>query len=612
MSRPVRVGLLLAGLAGLVPVSPVMGHAQLLSSSPGAGVTVASAPDELELVFSEAVDPAFASIRLTAEDSGAVDVGSTEVDPGDGHRVTATVPVLVDGVYTVLWQVLSAADGHVTSGSFQFGVGDAVPAPGRSGSRPGDLHAGQPLWLAVADVLGRSASYGGLLLAVGLFLVVGTVVRPSAGTWPPGAARLGAAALALAMAGTILVIGVGLISVNAVAPTDPVTYLTTSRSGVLLGARVIVTGVAAAVVALSLRRRPNQALALASLAGAVGVLLTAFVSHADAAGGLGPVAAVVAHMFAAGVWLAGIVTLVLIGAGRLGSRRSDLRAVVPRFSALALVAVGFVVATGVYATWLQVGSLPGLQTPYGRVLIAKIVAAAIAVGFGAINYFDGGRGRPIGSGLGRRVAAEVGLAVAVIVLTANLTGSAPPRGEPLVTVPPVAGADALDGLELAFQDLPPGPNRAVVTIPPPPLHVGTVELDLDRLDATGESSRTVLGNDPQGPHGFRFSGPVILPASSQWSATVIGHDVDGVELWRGRFAFSMSTTGLDLEPGLKVNLGIIVAVAVLLVALAGIGYWIGGGGLPRTDAQVGRTALMVGAVLGLVLAAALLLWPPVT
>lgn len=602
MRRPVWAGLLFAGLAGLALVSPVLAHAQLISSSPGAGQTLAEAPVQLELVFSEPVDPALASIRVSDEQSAPVGIGSPTVA---GDRITASLPALVDGVYTVTWQVLSAADGHVTSGSFQFGVGDAGPVRGAEGSAPGDLHSGQALVDAVADVLSRSANYLGLLLAVGLYLVARTVIRPATGGWPARLGRIGAAALGLAALGTLgsLIVGFASLGPDAGGMLD---YVTASRSGALMGLRLLVLLLGLAAMLTLRGRRTEYAVAAASAAGAAGVGLTALLSHAEASGSLGPVVAVTAHLAGAGIWLAGIVCLVLLGTGRLGGERADLRMAVPRFSALALVGVGFVVATGVYATWLQVGTLPGLQTPYGRVLIAKVAVAAVALGLGAVNLFDGGRNRPFAGGLRRRVGFEVGLAVVVVVLTANLTGGAPPRDLRLVPIPAVSGDD---GVELALQDLPPGPNRALVTLPPPGLHVGTLVLDLERTDATS-SAAIPLVNNPQGEHGYSFVGDVLLPANSQWSATVVGRDQDQVEVWRTRFTFIMGATALDVDRGVSLDLGLVVGLAMLVVALAGLGYWLGGGTLPWVDPSLGRRSLLVGAALGVAVAGCLLLFAP--
>ena len=47
------------------------------------------------------------------------------------------MPSLPKGVYTVTWRTVSRDDGHVTAGSFSFGIGERPP-PGAWASRPAD------------------------------------------------------------------------------------------------------------------------------------------------------------------------------------------------------------------------------------------------------------------------------------------------------------------------------------------------------------------------------------------------------------------------------------------------------------------------------------------
>ena len=114
--------LVLAGL-GLVAVSaPAFAHAHLKSASPAAGSTVATAPAELDLTFSEALNLKFTGVNLTGPAATAVAIGDAALRVPDG--TTLVVPVtgtLAAGTYTVAWHALSA-DGHKTSGSYTFTI----------------------------------------------------------------------------------------------------------------------------------------------------------------------------------------------------------------------------------------------------------------------------------------------------------------------------------------------------------------------------------------------------------------------------------------------------------------------------------------------------------
>ncbi len=57
-----------------------------------------------------------------------------------------------------------------------------------------------------------------------------------------------------------------------------------------------------------------------------------------------------------------------------------LRAVIPRFSALALVSVALIALTGIYADWVQTRDLLGFDTPYEINLLVKILVFVLRPG----------------------------------------------------------------------------------------------------------------------------------------------------------------------------------------------------------------------------------------
>src|SRR5205085_11265843 len=67
-------------------------------------------------------------------------------------------------------------------------------------------------------------------------------------------------------------------------------------------------------------------------------------------------------------------------------KASCLAATVPRFSAIALIAVAMLVASGTYLAILQVTAWPALfRSTYGRVVLAKIGGLSLALVLGAFN-----------------------------------------------------------------------------------------------------------------------------------------------------------------------------------------------------------------------------------
>lgn len=612
LTRTVRsrfvLALALAGLSSLGLASPVAAHAQLVSSTPGAGEVLAAAPAQVRLVFSEPADPAYAGLDLLDESGMALATAIGRPDPTDPQVLIADLPQLDEGLYTVNWHVLSAADGHVTQGFITFGVGN-VEAPGTgSDAGIGRLHLGQSPIVAVLDAASRLAAYGGAMLGFGLPLIGLTVLGPALGRIPRRIVVIAAAALGLAAVGSAALILVGSSGLAASADTSALEYALGTRSGQLLAARTVLAALGGALVVLFAGSRPRLAMVGGGVAAACCLALIAVGGHAAASGAVGPVVADLAHVAAAGTWLAGLLGLVLLIAGLLGHTAVDAtRAAVPRFSALALVSIGFVAATGLYAGWLQVGDLAALGTEYGLLLAAKVAVVAAALTLGGINYIDAGRGLAIAGGLRRRVTAELTLATLVLVITANLTSGSPPAQVQTVDVPPVGGSSAF---QLAFQPGGPGPNRVLVSAPPPGIHLGTVELQLGRLDGGG-STRVELRMDPTAPHGTRFvADGILLPAGSRWDASAVVLDADGIEMVRQRFSFGMGPDGLEVDRTFSLDLGILVGGGLLLGALVGLGYWLGGGSLPRTAPGIGRVALLIGGMAGAALGAVMLLWGP--
>ncbi|HLQ63320.1 MAG TPA: copper resistance CopC family protein, partial [bacterium] len=102
--------------------SPAFSHAVLERSEPAANASVPTSPRQVALWFTETVDPAFSTVAVVDREGKPVGLGAVRVS-GDQRGLIASVGELPRGVYTVRWRVLSATDGHATSGFFVFAVG---------------------------------------------------------------------------------------------------------------------------------------------------------------------------------------------------------------------------------------------------------------------------------------------------------------------------------------------------------------------------------------------------------------------------------------------------------------------------------------------------------
>lgn len=147
------------------------------------------------------------------------------------------------------------------------------------------------------------------------------------------------------------------------------------------------------------------------------------------------------HLLAAGFWPTGLLPLfLLLRKSRQLSESTNwisIAALVRRFSAMSLITVSLLAATGLINAWFLVGSFSNLfgQT-YGRWLLAKIILFCIAVAIGAVNLFrlkprlsaDNFQTRIFGTAAAQlqfNVRMELFLGTAIVIIVAIL-GILPP------------------------------------------------------------------------------------------------------------------------------------------------------------------------------------------
>ena len=94
-------------------------HAFLYHASPLVGSTVASAPRELSLTFTQNIETVYSSVEVTDANGARVDQGKPQIS---GNTMRVGLKSLSQGSYRVRWHVLSV-DTHKTEGSFTFRVG---------------------------------------------------------------------------------------------------------------------------------------------------------------------------------------------------------------------------------------------------------------------------------------------------------------------------------------------------------------------------------------------------------------------------------------------------------------------------------------------------------
>jgi len=103
-------------IAGIAP--PAIAHAFLQSAVPAANASLATAPVEIALQFSETLEPTFSDIDIT--DAAGNDVKAAPVVT-QGTSMRVSLKPLNPGNYRVRWRAVSI-DTHRTEGQYGFEI----------------------------------------------------------------------------------------------------------------------------------------------------------------------------------------------------------------------------------------------------------------------------------------------------------------------------------------------------------------------------------------------------------------------------------------------------------------------------------------------------------
>ncbi|MFE7120280.1 copper resistance CopC/CopD family protein [Streptomyces sp. NPDC057654] len=406
---PISGALLVALLCALLGTlsfgaTPAAAHAALTATDPADGSVVKTAPQRVKLTFSEGVLLSADSLRVLDPQGKRVEEGRAA--HADGASDTATVALrggLADGTYTVAWQAVSA-DSHPVGGAFTFSIG--APSKTTVKAPAADV---DPTVNALYGI-GRYAAYAGFVLLVGgcVFAGVSRSSRPVQKIAVGGWVTLFASTTALLLLRGAYTNTKGLGSVLDFSLLGGVL---STKPGAALLSRLLLLSAAAVFLAVLFgsyapgdaaaasrekrekerkgdagagRRGLGYGLAIGGAVVATGLAATwSLAEHASV--GIQPYIAMpvdILHLLAVGVWLGGLVALLV-------TLRSDTpirRAAVQRFSRLAFASVCVLVATGTYQAWRQVGTWGALTgTAYGRWLLIKVGLVAVVVG---LAYFS--------------------------------------------------------------------------------------------------------------------------------------------------------------------------------------------------------------------------------
>jgi len=391
--RPILIALFISAWT----VTSVSAHALLLRSNPAANAVLDQPPVQVEMFFSEALEPNLSSIGVIDSNNLAVDAGDVRLDSNDPTRITVSLHRLTDGVYTVTWKAVSAIDGHQTVGTFPFAVGNANAAAVSA------ILQSSSYRLPISTLISKFLILAALALLVGQRLFISLVWNPALKAdqidfdSSIGKPAVWGRFYHIGLIATLVSIGIGILGQAGQTTGSELAYpwspemgslLTETRLGVIWLSRLALTLLAVWLVGRKASPLRDWSAFAVNLALLFTVTLT---SHA--ATEARPTLAILAdwtHLIGMSFWLGGLVYFftAVRHLRRLGSHlRTKLTSLLTsRFSTNALIFVGLIGLTGFYSAYLRVGSIPALiDTLYGHVLLVKQAFVAGLLTIAATN-----------------------------------------------------------------------------------------------------------------------------------------------------------------------------------------------------------------------------------
>ena len=319
------------------------------------------------------------------------------MDPNDPTRMTVSLGSLPDGVYTVAWKAISATDGHLTSGSFPFAIGNgsAAAMAGQTTKNSAQLPASALIskWLLLATlaILVGQSSFIVLVWKPTLNAADGQLLADM--HEPP----VWAIILKFALVGLIIGLAMNILSEAGQATGNELAWpWARETSRVVLDTRIGVIWLARLGLALIfvwlVKSQPASWKRWAGFGAGLALLLSISLT-AHAATEAHPTIPVLSdwiHLIGMSFWLGGLVYL-FTGLreirGLEGVLKTRLTSIcIERFSLMALVSVAAIGVTGLYAAYLRVGSIQALYTSiYGEALLLKQVFVGALLVLAAIN-----------------------------------------------------------------------------------------------------------------------------------------------------------------------------------------------------------------------------------
>lgn len=395
---------------------PSVGEAQaiLLRSDPANNTVLPTAPTVVRMWFTESLNSTFSTARLINSSQQRVDKNNAHIAANDQTEMDVNLPPkLPPAVYVVLWRTQAANDGHILTGSFTFSVAN----PDGSTQKLSGTLSGQ-------DQLGdTNGSSTGQLDGLTLFSVImitlvelGAIFWVGAQLWRSFVTQTSDTAkdseqqailqrtelrfdrifslptlllIFLANIGVLLGQAMTLTGgqfAQAFSPAILPGLISGGNFGIYWSMRqiAVILALLATTYAIFIKQRSKvfeETFSWVNLLLGLALLIALTLSSA-ANSGSGALFAVLAdwlHLFAAALWIGGVLYITVaylpvLTAMPVEKRVGSLVSVLSHYAPLAIAGIVLMVITGPFeATTRMDSGTQLLTTAYGRVLIVKVL-----------------------------------------------------------------------------------------------------------------------------------------------------------------------------------------------------------------------------------------------
>ncbi len=350
---------------------------------------------QVTVFYSEPIELDYSYLKVLDSNGNQIDNKDSKYYQGEKSLIVSTPP-LESGVYTVTSKVLSKVDGHLVDDAFIFGVGDVVV----------DLPSDKPR--SIYDILffpEAASRFPGL---VGQTIVLGAVIASMLiwGTQNKDLIKkeikkvdtfhhakfmtLTGIGLMLVFASNIAMLAIQSFRLETSA-FDAIQTTFGSSWIIRMVITIVLLGIWFWLDRKKKMTEKNQSPMLVLSLLLIGT--SSMIGHGAASGEMSAFVLDYIHNLVAAIWIGGIIYFSFILLPTFSSLENVVNekmslVMIPRFSIVFVIAVGIVIITGPTLMWLLESNV-GLITEsiYGKLIIAKIVIAAIMVVLGGFFQF---------------------------------------------------------------------------------------------------------------------------------------------------------------------------------------------------------------------------------